>query len=315
MNLPVKSPANSPVNLEEAELLKADGSLKDPLKSGSSARQLSNLQQRFLTAFLLLGPVLYASLLAPWWVFLPFLMLIIGLCLYEYFALAEKAGLGGYPILGFAAGLAFPVGQVWLLKRPEFSLLPLLGLLAMAVPLAALGFEKNVKRYARAAPSTLFGIFYVALGLSWLVPLRFHPEQGGPMMVVLLFAVVWMGDVGAYFVGRSVGRTKLAPSISPKKTVEGAIGGFVGSLLAGAVLLYFFGDMEKLPSVLIVCALVGLVGQAGDLAESAFKRAADAKDSSALLPGHGGVLDRVDSLVAAAPAMWFLTSVLPIGRL
>ncbi len=306
---------NSPVNSEEAKLLKAEESLKDSFQSGNSTRGLSNLQQRLLTALLLLGPVLYASLLAPWWVFLPFLMLIIGLCLYEYFALAEKAGLGGYSILGYAAGLAFPVGQLWVLKRPEFSLLPLVGLLAMVVPLAALGFEKNVRRYATAAPATLFGIFYVAFGLSWLVQLRFHPEQGGPMLVVLLFAVVWMGDVGAYFVGRSVGRTQLAPSISPKKTVEGSLGGFAGSLLAGAVLLYFFGDMEKLPSLLIVCALVGLVGQAGDLAESALKRAADTKDSSALLPGHGGVLDRVDSLIAAAPAMWFLISVLPIGRL
>jgi phosphatidate cytidylyltransferase len=120
--------------------------------------------------------------------------------------------------------------------------------------------------------------------------------------VLFTLYLIWMGDIFAYFIGRSLGRIPMAPSLSPKKTWEGALGNFFGSLLVALAFAHWMGR-----DVLTMMAIAGagnIAGQMGDLAESAYKRGAAVKDSSSLLPGHGGMLDRIDSLIFAAPVIW-----------
>ena len=147
------------------------------------------------------------------------------------------------------------------------------------------------------------GIIYVALLLSLLVLLRNRPD--GMTWIFVLLAIIFAGDTSAYYVGSYLGRHKLAPAISPGKTVEGAIGGLAANLIVGTIAKLLFlppGDW------LLSCVgfiLFGAAGQAGDLFESQLKRISNIKDSSAILPGHGGILDRIDALLFAAPVAYF----------
>jgi phosphatidate cytidylyltransferase len=123
-----------------------------------------------------------------------------------------------------------------------------------------------------------------------------------------LFAIIWAGDSAAYYGGRALGRRLLAPTVSPKKTVEGAIAGFVASVAVGVIGgVYFLG--EPWLNLAGISAVTAVVGQIGDLAESVLKRSAGVKDSSSILPGHGGILDRLDSIFFAAPVFyWFFNA-------
>ncbi|CAO3422105.1 phosphatidate cytidylyltransferase [Azospirillum endophyticum] len=145
------------------------------------------------------------------------------------------------------------------------------------------------------------GVLYVAAGMTGLMWLRDLPEVGLSLFLFVLIAI-WATDIGAYAAGRSIGGPKLAPRISPKKTWAGLIGGMTSSALFGWLVALAFGASR--PDVaLIVGAAVAVVGQAGDLFESALKRRYNVKDSGQLIPGHGGILDRIDGLLAAAPVL------------
>lgn len=165
------------------------------------------------------------------------------------------------------------------------------------------GFPEN---FARKPWSTMkMG----AAGLLMLVPAvlglaTLHGGRHGIARIFFLFALVWLTDIGAYFVGRAFGRRKLAPNISPGKTIEGALGGFLAAVpvIATAPWVFGFGRFDWTPLVLL-CVVVIVVSILGDLTESLFKRLRGVKDSGTLLPGHGGVLDRIDSLLAAAPVL------------
>jgi phosphatidate cytidylyltransferase len=171
-----------------------------------------------------------------------------------------------------------------------------------------------------AVSSTVLGVVYVGGGLAFVPLLRsagtsLHGAGAGralAMSLVLLpLVVTWVGDSAAYFVGRGLGRHKLAPHASPGKTVEGALAGLAGSALAGAaVAAWAWADLPGVASPPLtgawIGAVLGAVGQVGDLAESVLKREAGVKDSGRLLPGHGGVLDRVDALLLAFPTTWLL---------
>ncbi|WP_307188981.1 phosphatidate cytidylyltransferase [Azospirillum sp. B506] len=146
-----------------------------------------------------------------------------------------------------------------------------------------------------------FGVLYVAVGMTGLLWLRDLPDAGLSLFLFVLFAV-WATDIGAYAAGRSIGGPKLAPRISPKKTWAGLIGGMASSALFGWLVAVCFGAAR--PGVaLAVGVAVAVVGQAGDLFESAIKRRYNVKDSGQLIPGHGGILDRIDGLLAAAPVL------------
>ena len=156
------------------------------------------------------------------------------------------------------------------------------------------------------------GLFFVALPFSYLARMDGRVPEG-PVLVLFALAIVWAGDTVAYFTGKSIGRVQMAPALSPKKTWEGAVGNVVGSLIVA----YFFARWQNgnVMAWLVTAALANIAGQVGDLVESAYKRGAGAKDSGALLPGHGGMLDRIDSLIFAAPVVWLAASWLTQGRM
>ena len=148
----------------------------------------------------------------------------------------------------------------------------------------------------------LQGIVYIPLLLSFLVLIR--RESNGMTWIFYLLGIIFAGDISAYYVGSYLGRHKLNPAVSPGKTIEGAVGGLVGNLLAGATGIIFFLPTLSWPIGIAFFLAVGLAGQVGDLFESELKRSSSIKDSSGLLPGHGGFLDRIDALLFASPVAY-----------
>jgi phosphatidate cytidylyltransferase len=146
-------------------------------------------------------------------------------------------------------------------------------------------------------------LLFVVLPFSYIVRLD-EIEPVGRQLVLFTLVLVWAGDMLAYFVGKSLGRVPMAPALSPKKTWEGAMGNVLASLIV-AVLFAKWMQTDVI-TLLVIAGIANIAGQAGDLIESAYKRGASVKDSGALLPGHGGMLDRIDSLILAAPAVWIL---------
>jgi len=167
------------------------------------------------------------------------------------------------------------------------------------------------------ASTSIFCLFYVGFTLIALPALREDPDGNGASLVTFLLCVVWAGDTAALYIGKAWGRHKLAPKLSPNKTWEGTVASVAGSLLATAILLGLADLLEERNLVWLsyhsgdkyywffLAVLVNLAAQVGDLAESALKRSVDVKDSGSLLPGHGGVLDRIDALLLAAPVLWY----------
>ncbi len=141
----------------------------------------------------------------------------------------------------------------------------------------------------------------------WISIEALYQMGGDARFIFLLCAIVWSGDTGAYFAGRSFGKHKLAPRMSPNKTWEGAIGGIVASLIGASIVRSIYGDSFLSWNLIVPSAIFGgIFGQLGDLTESTFKRFAEVKDSGKIFPGHGGFLDRVDGLLFAAPVIWFI---------
>ena len=149
---------------------------------------------------------------------------------------------------------------------------------------------------------TLLGVVYVAGLMGYFILLR--GMEHGNHILFFLFIVIWSGDITAYYVGKSSGKRPLAPEISPGKTQEGALAGLAGSLIGGVVAKYLFFLTLPLKHCLIITLICATIGQIGDLTESLFKRRAGIKDSGSIIPGHGGVLDRLDSLMFAGPAFY-----------
>jgi len=175
-------------------------------------------------------------------------------------------------------------------------------------------FASPVDRVLADATSSVFCLFYCGFTLVALCSLR--EQANGPSLVTFVLCVVWAGDIAALYVGRTLGRHKLAPRLSPNKTWEGTIGSVAGSLIVAGGLLGLAAWLETWNSAwlsfpdetwywIALAALVNIAAQVGDLAESALKRSVGVKDSGNLLPGHGGVLDRIDALLLAAPVLWY----------
>ncbi len=248
--------------------------------------------------------------------------LVALLALFEFFALGARAGLHGYRLWTGACSLALLAHQWAAAEReswtlggglhltrssggPEGLVLPLdlvLLVFVLGVASLALASRKPLAEVLPALAISAAGLLFVVLPFSYVVRLHgARPE--GPKLLLFTLVLVWVGDTLAYFVGRSVGRLPMAPQLSPKKTWEGAAANLLGSLLVAAVFARWMSIEPR--HLLLMAGLGNVAGQLGDLLESAYKRSASVKDSGGLLPGHGGVLDRIDALVLAAPVVWY----------
>ena len=255
--------------------------------------QMSNLQLRIVSAVILAAAVLTVTWLGG----LPFRLLSVamaGAILYEWCAISRTAGTRRHQAIA-----AILLAMVLVALLAEYSALMVLGLLAASVAACALdGLVRGQGGW------TAVGLAYAGLSGVSLALLR-GDDTTGLIAVLFLFATVWATDILAYFVGRAVGGPKLAPSISPGKTWSGALGGAVGGMVAGIVLAALAGS-ANLAALALVAVLLSIVSQVGDLFESSVKRRNGVKDSGSLIPGHGGVMDRVDGLVAAAFALYVI---------
>ncbi len=222
----------------------------------------------------------------------------------EFYAIIEARELPVYRLfgvlLGWVISLNFLLSSIFdHVILTNFTLT----LILLALLLYALLTKRSLTESIPAIASTLLGIFYV----SWLfshLTLLYNFKYGREFIFYLLL-VVWSGDTGAYYSGKAFGKHRLAPLISPKKTIEGAVGGTVASLLTSCLAKLTFLPLLGYKDCVLLGLLLAVVAQLGDLCESMLKRGANVKDSGTILPGHGGILDRVDGVLFAAPVLYY----------
>jgi phosphatidate cytidylyltransferase len=259
---------------------------------------------RIITAVIFL-PILIASILISWLapLFVALAVAAMAFGLYEFWLLARRREMRPDVVVGFAAAAA--VLTVFYFNEP-----PLLLLILPAFTIVALSAEMlrgaPFEKMMASVGATVLGVMYVALLGGHLVAARTGFAQALSADLLAFFFLVIMGsDTGAYYTGRTFGRRKLAPNVSPGKTWEGAIGGMAASLVMAAIAHYWFFPELPLKVGLPLAALMNVLGVVGDLTESALKRGAGAKDAAQILPGHGGLLDRLDSLLFNAPVIYY----------
>jgi phosphatidate cytidylyltransferase len=273
------------------------------------------MKQRILTAVIAL-PIIIASIILPAynrqtvWLFVAIAAFAIGAGLFEFYSLTKKLELKADAAIAYLGAAALFVGFVFDApgKEPEM-IVATIAVFVMAVLISqTFRFQKNFSKMLTGIGVTILGVLYVAFLGGFLVSARMGFEYVPNLSTHLLgyfFLVTFGSDIGAYLTGRSFGKHKLAPAISPGKTVEGLIGGIVAAAAFSALAtLLFFPELPYKVSVPLGCVLA-IMGVLGDLAESAMKRAAGAKDAASILPGHGGFLDRLDSLLFGAPILYY----------
>jgi phosphatidate cytidylyltransferase len=250
------------------------------------------------------------------------LALVILLALFEYFALGEAIGHRAYRFWTATCAVGLVYVQ-WLADiAPSYELSGgltlhrmvgrVLGIIPtvqdvffvflLGIGALTLWTKRPMVEALPAAGISSSGLILVALPLTYAI--RLHAiGADGPKLLMFVLVVTWVGDSAAYFVGRAIGKHPLAPALSPKKSWEGTVASILGALLVAVVFARFL--TVPLPHLLAMAAMGNVAGQTGDLLESAYKRSAGVKDSGSLLPGHGGVLDRIDALILAIPVVWY----------
>lgn len=288
--------------------------------------------KRIATAVVLIPIVLVLILRAP----VPVLAVVAGvvalLTIHEFLKLTESYGVRPLRLLTyifcgiFFLLLALNVGN----EKPLLSTAVFVYCLGFAAAIAPFIFLTRAMRSQElssgypAAAASVFAFTYIALPMGMLVQLR--QQWAGAFYLLYLLLVVWAGDIFAYFVGKSIGRHLMAPRISPKKTWEGAMASVVASVAVGWLLFHnaqplssallrvglidrrdgLFGlEQPAMGPVVVLTIVLNVAAQLGDLVESLIKRGAGVKDSGSILPGHGGMLDRIDALLFAAPVLWY----------
>jgi phosphatidate cytidylyltransferase len=273
---------------------------------------------RFLTALVLIPIVVGVVWWGPSYLVAGLAALVLLPALYEFFRLGAQIGLPGYwrwtticsllllytqwaagqverHALGYGLDIVRNAGALNLSVEGVFLIF------VAGISAIGLGTRRPIAEIFPSSAVSAAALLFVALPFSYLVRVD-ATERVGKQLVLFTLCLVWAGDTLAYFVGRSIGRLKMAPLLSPKKTWEGAASNLIAALLVG--LLFSYWMQTELSVILIVAALANIAGQVGDLFESAYKRSAGVKDSGSILPGHGGMLDRIDSLIFAAPVVW-----------
>lgn len=248
--------------------------------------------------------------------------LITLLALFEYFALGEAIGHRAYRFWTGTCTLLLIYAQWRAVSEPTYKLaggiiahersawfsggaLPLdavFFLFVLGIAALTLATRRPLVEVLPAAGISASGFILVAFPLSFAIPLHGASAQG-PTLLLFAMVIVWVSDTAAYFAGRAIGKRPFAPKLSPNKTWEGAVAGFLASLAVAFVFMPWVN--VPLIHLLSMAALGNIAGQVGDLLESGYKRSAGIKDSGTLLPGHGGVLDRIDALILAIPVVWY----------
>ncbi len=264
--------------------------------------RLPNSITRILTASLGIPLVVFLTYLGGW----PFLVFVIACALlsqHELYVMMAKAGMAPLHTAGLLLGLVIGVRTV--LPLPLSA-----GIVAVVVLFLASHLRHRTDSPLQSVSATVFGIVYPTTMLTFLVDIRvgFEASVGNDAafwLTMAVFLLVWSSDTAAYYVGKTFGKHKLAPQISPNKTWEGAVGGGVSAILVaiglGLTVLPFLSPLD----CVILGVICGSIGQLGDIAERRIKRMVDVKDSGNILPGHGGVLDRFDAMTIAAPIAYF----------
>jgi phosphatidate cytidylyltransferase len=271
--------------------------------------------KRILTALILIPVVLLLVFLWPQssWLFTLAVAVVATFAAWEFLGLAQNSGANPPRIAVLVAILAlFACNLIWDQRDHTAAIVVVLSLALLVY----CTFFRPVDLMLADASTSIFCFLYIGTTLITLPSLR--EEANGPSLVAFLLCVVWAGDMAALYIGRAWGRHKMAPSLSPNKSWEGALGSIVGSLLVTGALLglahllmtewdkAWLSYPENVWYWLGLAVIINIAAQVGDLAESALKRSAGVKDSGSLLPGHGGVLDRIDALLLAAPVLWYV---------
>ena len=271
-----------------------------------------DLRRRLVTA-IVLGPLFLLAVAVAGLVFLGAIMLLVGLAAWEFFRMASRKSARPRTTAGIGLALAFPALLYWSPSDP-LALAALLTGGVIGIALVQLLDPAGDEALASVS-TTVYGAAYAGLLLGHFVLIREVPRAipgmsyvSGAALVVVAVFLTWINDSAAYVIGHRWGRRKLIPRVSPGKTVEVAVGALLVTIAAGVPTLVIvdrwvplFGPADGLA----IGALVGIAAPLGDLVESAFKRDAGVKDASDLIPGHGGILDRFDSLMVVAPAFWY----------
>ena len=256
---------------------------------------------RFLTALTMIA-LLTGSLLAPPSAFITLIGVIIIFGWREYAPLATE--LGAAPLRGLGPLLALGCALSFLIPDTDVTLATFMAAMVIGAIAGMVIGRQHPRLAIQRTMATWAGLLWLGLMPGAQVGIR--QVEGGAAWLAFLYSAVSVGDIAAYYGGRAFGRTLLAPSLSPKKTVAGSVSGLLLSAAAGAACDFLMDLPVNLPVAAIAGAFLGLVGQMGDLAESALKRMAGMKDSSSLLPGHGGILDRIDGHLFAGTMLYVL---------
>lgn len=273
------------------------------------------MKTRLLTAAIAL-PIIIASIVLPayfpetMWLFVAIAGFALAAGLFEFYSLTKKLELKADAAIGYLGAAALFIGFVFdaPAKAPDLLILTIVAAVIAVLITQMFRFRKDFTKMLTGIGVTLFGVFYVAFLGGFLVATRVGFETPANLSTHLLaffFMVIFGSDAGAYFAGRALGKHKLAPAISPGKTVEGLIGG-IGAAAGFAALStwWFFPELPYKWSIPLAIVLA-VVGVLGDLCESAMKRGSNTKDAASILPGHGGLLDRLDSLLFGAPILYY----------
>jgi phosphatidate cytidylyltransferase len=280
---------------------------------------MTNLGKRILVGAVGI-PLAVSVVYAGSWYFIVALVIIALQALREFYHLADSKHASPNQAVGILVTSAMLLGVGYMVAgdgaRGLMASASVIGLVMMVGTILTLTIElfRAKENAVFNTSTTMFGVTYIGISMASLIGLRFtkQPEllgtwgAEGCSLVITLFVSVWMADIAAYFVGLTIGRHKLFPRVSPKKSWEGAIGGLVGSTAGFGVLAMYLMPSLDLTTALVCGAVVGIVGPLGDLSESLLKRDATVKDSGELLPGHGGVFDRFDSMLFAAPVVFLI---------
>ncbi len=270
--------------------------------------------KRILTAVVLIAVVVAIVLRGPLWLLSTFAALVSGLAAFEYRTLAHRRAVVQDTVYIPSWWLAAATILIFFftLRLPDFEL-PVLSLLTFIL-LAWSGFRAPLNRVLLDTSLGLFALIYIVYPLTLLPLIRAHEDGTG--LLLFLFVCVWTGDTAALYVGKTLGRRKLS-RLSPNKTWEGAIASVLAAVVFGMALFYggqalsargYTALHVAIPAwqMALLAVVLNVAAQLGDLLESAIKRGAGVKDSGTLLPGHGGVLDRIDALLLAAPVLWYI---------